>query len=560
MKYCVNSVIMTPTATKTLVAGSVCVCGIEFNFDTSWDAYPSKTAVFKHSAGMEREVILIDDRCDNIPWEVLQCPGRLRVGVYGENGESIRPTLWAAPLTVHPGATACEPSEEPTPSKWQQILELLEQVASPTDEKYFDIDFDGIVSLKPEYRGQSTDTSYPYSISDNGSGKDGSKNNELPERIVFPEVINGTAVTGFQQGMLCYNLRVKDIVLPDSITEIPDLFCRNARHLRSIGNTEHITKLGYRSFMNTRIEKALFPNLKEVGKHTFIQCPLLYVANIGNEIAEIPEAMFGNNHRLSCVMGGAKVKTVGVQAFVNTQNLKNLAFLPHVTKIGNYGFMNSRVQFDWGSIKDACTFGTQATPVIDNSADFWSECTSAPCENPVNTLLNQKNPLWVKEKYGSTDLVYEKGCAVFSIMHIHSALSGKTYSSPKEFETELAAIDPALLTIKPNTNNNHLTIYRALGYDVTNYTQSITAEIYQELCNALADGAYIHVSISTAGSPDSGHAVVLHGINSIGEVLVMDSDMAGFSNTDLYDERFVYQIPLQNIAGPSSDFVIVRKK
>lgn len=131
MKYHVNSVIMTPTATKTLVAGSVCVCGVEFSFDASWDVYTSKTAVFKHSDGTEREVILTDGRCDSIPWEVLQCPGRLRVGVYGENGESTRPTLWAAPLTVHPGAAACEPAEEPTPSKWQQILELLEQVTTP---------------------------------------------------------------------------------------------------------------------------------------------------------------------------------------------------------------------------------------------------------------------------------------------------------------------------------------------------------------------------------------------------------------------------------------------
>ena len=52
------------------------------------------------------------------------------------------------------------------------------------DEKYFDITDDGMVSLRPEYRGRSVSgaaSAVPYSISDNGEGKDGSKNAELPE-------------------------------------------------------------------------------------------------------------------------------------------------------------------------------------------------------------------------------------------------------------------------------------------------------------------------------------------------------------------------------------------
>ena len=42
-------------------------------------------------------------------------------------------------------------------------------------EQYFDIDEDGLVSLKPKYRGEGN-TNYEYSVSDNGANVVGSKN------------------------------------------------------------------------------------------------------------------------------------------------------------------------------------------------------------------------------------------------------------------------------------------------------------------------------------------------------------------------------------------------
>ena len=105
---------------------------------------------------------------------------------------------------------------------------------TPTDEKFFDIDYDGIVSLKAEYRGHPTASnigSYPYSESDMGADNDGSKIDELPEKIVIPEVINGRTVVGFQPGMFYANYRVKEIVFPISVTAIPEAFALEAKYL-----------------------------------------------------------------------------------------------------------------------------------------------------------------------------------------------------------------------------------------------------------------------------------------------------------------------------------------
>ena len=433
----------------------------------------------------------------------------------------------------------------------------------PTDSKYFDIDYDGLVSLKPEYRGKcnSTVAAHPYAISDNGVSKDGSKLSELPKKIVIPEVIDGTAVAGFQNGMFYYNYQVEEIVIPSTVTVIPESFCRNAKHLVSIKGTENVTSIGASAFLNCRIEKVLFPKLRTAGTNCFGQCALLHTIDIGDYITTLPEKFLRMCSSLSYVKGGASVKTIAKNAFFYTLNLKNLSFLPNVTSIGDTAFYDSRIQFDWSLLSGKCTFGTNATPVADNTTDYWSACTYTPCENRLVSLLNQKNPEWASDYFGtvtgSTYTYKNGGCSVMAILHIHSALTGKKYSSPKELEAELAAIDSTLLSKHPAYINNADTILKALGYNTTLITSDLIQSNLQNVYNALASGAYVFVAMSSESNVNSGHAVILYGINDIGEVLVADTD-AGLGNLEIY-EASKYRVPFQNITGPSSDLIIVQK-
>ena len=432
--------------------------------------------------------------------------------------------------------------------------------------RYFDIDYDGIVSLKPAYRGHPANATYPYAVSDMGIGADGSKIDELPEKVVIPEVIDGTAVTGFQAGMFHYNYRVKEIVIPDGVQELPDYFCRYAINLRTVNNTEHITKLGGNVLAYTRVEKAIFPNLKEVAQQSLGACGYMLIADIGDNITELPKNFFAQDVMLSQVKGGASVKAIGETAFQVTRNLKNLPLLSHVTSIGKNAFYKSRVQFDWSTLDGKCTFADRATPVIDNTNDYWSGATITPCENPLGTLMSQRDPRWKDEYFGDTNKTYYNGCAVFSVMHVHSALSGRTYYHPNEFAEELRAIDPALVSNAkhPTVFANMVSLLQTLGYNTTVYDSiTITTDIYQAVCDALARGAYVISSISTTTDANSGHVVVLYGINSIGEVLVADSE--NMATTTLNDngverDKLMYRMLYQNLSGPASDIVIVEKQ
>jgi hypothetical protein len=86
----------------------------------------------------------------------------------------------------------------------------------PTHEKYFDIDENGLISLKDVYRGASrpkdvtpsvlltpfdaslSTTALEFSQSDNKWGNVGSKYYELPQEIRIPTTVNGITVTGFK--------------------------------------------------------------------------------------------------------------------------------------------------------------------------------------------------------------------------------------------------------------------------------------------------------------------------------------------------------------------------
>ena len=406
--------------------------------------------------------------------------------------------------------------------------------------EYFDIDYYGVVSLKQDYR----------------SG--GIKINELPETIVIPEIIGNKAVAGLAASMFQDNKRVKEIVLPKTVDTIPEHFCNGAGSLSKITNTEHITTIKTKAFRNTALITAFFPNLKELGDAAFGASILLCAVDIGDTLTTIPTAVFANCRALSCVKGGKSVTTIGAQAFYNTVHLTTLPFLGQLTNIGKAAFQKSRINYDWDTLAN-CTFGDYATPIQDNTNKYWVGYEPTPCENPLVTKMCQRDPRWIDDVWGDTDTTYHFGCVLFSALHIHSALSGKQYATPMEFEAEVRDIDPTLMSQKVTRISYGASLLTALGYEVTYYGNEITAEIYQNMCEKLANGACVITTCSTASNYNGGHAVAIYGINEYGEMRVVDSDY-GNEIVGIFDDLGTYEIAFQNMTPPVADFAIVERK
>ena len=411
--------------------------------------------------------------------------------------------------------------------------------STPDHSMYFDIDVDGLISLKPEYRGDTTDYyvntgKYTFSESDRGIGMEGSKISELPERLVIPDDVNGEMVTGFQRAIFCCNKRIKEVVLPSSVKEIAGgTFCE-AHNLEKVENTEHIETLASKVFECTRIEEIRFPNLSTMGNQVFTNCSCLRLVDIG-KVASIGNRAFEYCDNLSVVLGGENVKTISQYAFHATRRLKNLSFLGNVTNISGGAFFSSGCDFEEvypTLVANGCTFeGKIATYKSFNDTDYWSEVKKfTPCRNQLNTLFHQLDPRWRDVQIGNQvdeegkPLTYGyNGCALIVLAEIYSAFENVPFDSPEEF-TQILENKGLLLDYR--YPDGWCQMAEGLGYTVV-HIDTMTKENLQTVYEALAQGALAYRAIAavkdTTPYVNGGHAILAYGINSEGELLTANS-------------------------------------
>ena len=471
-------------------------------------------------------------------------------------------------ITISEGfdnAAAVEEDNSDILSQWEARLDALES-GKIADSVYFDIDYDGVVSLKPEYRGNPQNNNYPNSVSDNGVGVDGSKINELPEVLIIPDVINNIAVSALCEGMFRSNLRVKSITIPIGVTTIPKGFVDLAANLAEVKGTENIEVINQAAFQKCGIEKAIFPNLKafEGGGGHFNGAANLVIVDIGNTIKALPPSCFYGCERLSLICGGASVTQIGQKAFFATRSLKNLPFVSNATSIQNEAFVLSRVTNigtkynDWWDFEEKLpsAFKTDATPAIFNKNKWWEGCTYTVCEQQLGTTFHQKDPRFKDDVLPNSVDKWEDGCVEISAVHIYSALMGVEFDSPNDFIDLLRdKTDEFGSLIVPLDNdgdyswNDMARWLTALGLECEVLSCSNTN--LQKVYDDLADGAMVISSINP------GHAGVLYGIAPNGEVLVLDSAPYIY-NLGVY-EAATFQQPIWSLMKSDAVWVVVKK-
>lgn len=409
---------------------------------------------------------------------------------------------------------------------------------------------------------------------------------DMPEELRLPAQIDGHDVLSLATGMFAGNKRIKKVTLPTTINRIPDWFCRYATNLHSIDGTENIREIGKSAFYNTRIKSANFPALGAedasdvpgtLGVGAFGGCAYLETANIGS-VTTIPAQTFVNCPRLREVTGGSLVTSIGRVAFANTRSLRKLSWLNSNITMAAGAFYCSGI--DTSSL--VVTGGTQpnAFPKFQEAIDFWTnqQLEYTPCRNRLATKLSQNYAGWKGENFPKWNgTTYDNVHAFFAVMHIHSAITGKYYSSPSEFMEELQS-DPKLAKFLleanwPGNFKNVASMFEALGHhtEVHGNGSTLNEKNYLAVQKALEQGAYVYTEVPSlsywmAGNYRTGHAVVLYGINHDKEVRVLDSNVlheefreGGLDpNIDVY----TYTMPYQNMVGTGSRFVIVypRKK
>lgn len=425
-------------------------------------------------------------------------------------------------------------------SQWEARFDALEEPEAPDYAQYFDIDVDGLISLKPDYQ--------------NG----GSKNAELPEKLVIPDIINETAVTALAPSMFKENKAVKSITIPEYITEIPSAFCDRAYSLEEINGTQNVEVINGVAFQGTSLKKASFPNLKTLnGKSNFARSVYLVHIDIGNNITALPDNIFYLCDKLNSIRGGEKVTTIGNKSLQGTLTLKNLPFAKNLTSIGDYGIDLSRVDYDWLT-HTGCTYGNTATWASYNTDPTkWQNDTKTPCVVPIRSTFGQT---FVPDGIeNATVRDYVDNCLCVIMAWIYSAYEGLDIDSALPFINALMERNPNILAYDPGTNAGVLEYLQTMDYTVEQY--HTTADGMQPMYDALAAGHLVLLGTKSRGKTinDVRHGVLVRGVTENGELMMVDPAASCFAFGDRSALHFT--APVQNVTifsdtYPSGYFVV----
>ena len=467
------------------------------------------------------------------------------------------------------------------------------------DEKYFDITDGGVISLKPEYRGacpsaaansDANRVQYAYAISDNDVDLPGTQNKELPEEIVIPDTVGGIVVTALGYGMFMCNRRIKRLVLPAGIQEIPGFFCFEAVNLTEVAGTEGVEILNSNAFKKSGLRRAYFPDLVTLtGNAHFENCTNLAVANLGhvfeNHGTTIPKACFSLCEKLERLENAQGVGVIGENGMYGTYRLSGLPFLTQLAEIGNRGLYLSRADCDWEN-SIVSSYGEAATSHQLNTYDYTeSNKVRVACSTPMRSTFEQHDPRWASKAIGQANRVYSNGCMTVCAAMVYSALMGVELDSPEGFVEAVGKANPELLKVDiadgvigtdPNgTKDTDFTELRqwldAVGLHGEFYADA-SDENVKAMYTALAGKALVIARVAGGYAKSTGygvHNVVFRGINANSELLVVDPSSAGRA-LGIY-EAAVYAKPIQcmmrdeNGAAATGDtladgFVIVTKK
>lgn len=150
------------------VADSVKFDKVRFTFPDDWEGY-TKTAVFKTENGQTINVILdkTNPLCVNenecyIPHEVLKAP-HFYLSVFGVLGESVATTTQKKVEVLQSGYAEGDEPSDPTPTEYQQIINLVDEVKNIAQSVRDDADngvFDGTDGKDGESANITVDQTY----------------------------------------------------------------------------------------------------------------------------------------------------------------------------------------------------------------------------------------------------------------------------------------------------------------------------------------------------------------------------------------------------------------
>ena len=206
----------------------------------------------------------------------------------------------------------------------------------------------------------------------------------------LPATINGVPVTAMAENALRENSRVKTVVLPSFVTDIPARMFHGCSSLESITLHDNVTSIGEDAFGGCKklLSFDMPDSVTTIGRALFGDCYSLQSVKLSKNITELTDQMFVNCDNLQFVDIPDSVTFISSRAFDNCEILTSVTMSASIETIENKAFT-----YSWNISKVFCKCTEEKWNAImavythdyDNlylaTAYFYSETTPSEAGN-----------------------------------------------------------------------------------------------------------------------------------------------------------------------------------
>ncbi len=191
--------------------------------------------------------------------------------------------------------------------------------------------------------------------------------------------LQGSGVYGVDTTLYFNNIAYTDIVIPESITEIPKYCFRRFTQMQSVELHEGITKIGDEAFEDCKLEEITIPNsVIELGNNIFYNCSLLSDVNLPENITAITQGMFRACTSLVTIDIPDTVKEIANAAFTDCTSLTSLEYPKSLEVLGSSAFQGCT------SLKNAIL--PEGLEIIEHSV--YRECSNLETVEVPNSVTS----------------------------------------------------------------------------------------------------------------------------------------------------------------------------
>ena len=167
---------------------------------------------------------------------------------------------------------------------------------------------------------------------------------------------------------------ITDLVIPDSITSIPNYAFRNAKNIISVVIPDSVTSIGYAAFeyCSSLTSVVIGDSVTSIGYAAFEYCSSLTSVVIGDSVTSIGNYAFYNCDSLVSVTIPDSVTSIGEKAFSDCSSLVSVTIPDSVTSIGEKAF------YDCDSL---------VSVVIPDSVSAISDSTFYNCGKLISIII-----------------------------------------------------------------------------------------------------------------------------------------------------------------------------